>query len=136
MRLTQGTFSYLPDFSDEEIKEQIQYCLNNGWAVSIEHTRDPHPRNVYWALWGAQPMFDVHDPEVVMREIQACRAAFPNEYVRVSAYDSRLGRQVTTLQFIVQRPNPEPELDLERLGWHDRSQRYAIRVHRAGGDLT
>ena len=38
MRITQGTFSYLPDFSDEEIAEQIQYCLDNNWPIAVEHT--------------------------------------------------------------------------------------------------
>src|ERR1700681_2707232 len=46
MRITQGTFSYLPDLTDEQIKAQIEYCLKNDWAVSVEHTDDPHPRNV------------------------------------------------------------------------------------------
>ena len=52
MRITQGTFSYLPDFTDEEIKAEVRYCLDNGWAFSIEHTDDPHPRNAYWEMWG------------------------------------------------------------------------------------
>ena len=45
MRLTQGTFSYLPDFTDEEIAAQVQYSVDRGWAVAVEHTDDPHPRN-------------------------------------------------------------------------------------------
>ena len=60
MRITQGTFSYLPDFTDEEIKAEVRYCLDNGWAFSIEHTDDPHPRNAYWEMWGL-PMFDASD---------------------------------------------------------------------------
>ena len=47
MRVTQGTFSFLPDFTDQQIHEQVQYCIDNGWALSIEHTDDPHPRNTY-----------------------------------------------------------------------------------------
>ena len=50
MRVTQGTFSYLPDLTDEQIEAQIHYALRNGWAISVEHTDDPHPRN---ALLGA-----------------------------------------------------------------------------------
>jgi ribulose-bisphosphate carboxylase small chain len=61
MRITQGTFSYLPDFTDDEIKAQAQYCLVNGWAISVEYTDDPHPRNVYWEMWGL-PIFDLTDP--------------------------------------------------------------------------
>lgn len=47
MRITQGTFSYLPDFTDEEITAQIDYALANGWPLSVEFTDDPRPRNVY-----------------------------------------------------------------------------------------
>ncbi|MER3451010.1 MAG: ribulose bisphosphate carboxylase small subunit, partial [Thermus sp.] len=32
MRITQGTFSYLPDLTDEEIRLQIEYIIKNGWA--------------------------------------------------------------------------------------------------------
>ena len=35
MRLTQGTFSFLPDLTDEQIRKQVAYCQNNGWAVNI-----------------------------------------------------------------------------------------------------
>ena len=48
MRLTQGAFSYLPDLTDEQIKKQVQYCIKKGWAINIEWTDDPHPRNIYW----------------------------------------------------------------------------------------
>ena len=46
MRLTQGTFSYLPDLTDDEIRAQVQYALDQGWPVAVEFTDDPHPRNV------------------------------------------------------------------------------------------
>ena len=52
MRLTQGTFSFLPDLTDAQIAAQIEYCLQQGWAVSIEYTDDPHPRNTYWEMFG------------------------------------------------------------------------------------
>ena len=52
MRLTQGCFSFLPDLTDEQIRAQAQYCIDNGWAVNLEFTDDPHPRNTYWEMWG------------------------------------------------------------------------------------
>ena len=69
MRITQGTFSFLPDLTDEQIEAQIRYALDHGWAISIEYTDDPHPRNTYWEMWGL-PMFDLDDDEadVVLRE--------------------------------------------------------------------
>ena len=36
MRITQGTFSYLPDLTDEEITAQVQYALDQGWPLSVE----------------------------------------------------------------------------------------------------
>ena len=48
MRITQGTFSFLPDLTDAQITRQIDYCLEKGWALAIETTDDPHPRNTYW----------------------------------------------------------------------------------------
>jgi ribulose bisphosphate carboxylase small subunit len=48
LHLTQGTFSFLPPFTDEEIRAQVEYCLDNGWAINVEFTDDPHPRNTYW----------------------------------------------------------------------------------------
>ena len=74
MRITQGTFSYLPDFTDDEIKEQIQYCLDNDWPISVEYTDDPHPRNVYWDMWGL-PMFDIKDAAAIRRFCEAVREA-------------------------------------------------------------
>ncbi len=130
MRITQGTFSYLPDFTDDEIREQIQYCLDNNWPISIEYTDDPHPRNTYWEMWGL-PMFDIKDPSAIMMELDACRRAFPNHYIRVSGYDRRLGRQTVALQFIVQRPKHEPGFHLERIESHDRTVRYVIRSYAA-----
>ena len=128
MRLTQGTFSFLPDLTDDEIRAQIQYCLDNGWAVSVEFTDDPHPRNTYWEMWGL-PMFDLADAAGVLAEVVACREAFPERYVRVMAYDSSLGRQTVALSFLVQRPTEEPGFRLERSEGPDRRQRYDLRPY-------
>ena len=51
MRITQGTFSYLPDLTDEQIEAQLRYALRHGWAIMVEHTDDPHPRNALWEMW-------------------------------------------------------------------------------------
>jgi ribulose-bisphosphate carboxylase small chain len=130
MRLTQGTFSFLPDLTDEQITAQVQYCLDNDWPVSVEYTDDPHPRNTYWEMWG-QPMFDLTDAAGVLNEINACRRAFPNHYVRVNGYDRRLGRQTTALSFIVNRPQAEPGFYLERQETADRQLRYTLRPYAA-----
>jgi Ribulose bisphosphate carboxylase small subunit len=123
VRVTQGAFSYLPPLTDEEISKQIEYCLDNGWPLSVEFTDDPHPRNTYWDMWGL-PTFDLKDPAGVLQEVNACRAAKPGVYIRLTAYDARLGRQTTALSFIVQWPAEEPGFVLRRQEVGDRQIRY------------
>ncbi|MCW2940524.1 MAG: Ribulose-bisphosphate carboxylase [Actinomycetia bacterium] len=125
MRITQGTFSYLPDFTDEEISLQVAYALDHGWPCSVEFTDDPHPRNSYWEMWGL-PMFDLKDPAGVLLEINECRRAYPDHYVRLTAYDASYGRQTTALSFIVQRPGNEKGFRLDREETSDRRVRYRM----------
>ena len=63
---------------------------------SVEFTDDPHPRNVYWEMWGL--------PHVRPRRAgggaaggQRLPGGLPEHYVRVSAYDASLGRQTTAI---------------------------------------
>ena len=93
MRITQGCFSFLPDLTDEQITSQVQYCLEKGWAVNIEFTDDPHPRNTYWEMWGL-PMFDLHDAAGVMREFAECRKIYGDRYIRLSGFDASHGWEV------------------------------------------
>jgi ribulose-bisphosphate carboxylase small chain len=128
MRVTQGTFSFLPDLTDEQLSEQIRYALERGWSMSVEYTDDPHPRNSYWEMWGL-PVFDLEpeEVEVVMRDVRACREAHPDEYIKLLAYDSSLGRQTTALSIIVNRPSVERSWHVERTEAHDRVVRYTLR---------
>ena len=132
MRITQGTFSFLPDFTDEQIGTQVRYALEHGWAMSVQYTDDPHPRNSYWEMWGL-PLFDlgVEEIEIVLREVRACREAHPNHYVKLIAYDSSRGRQTTALGFIVGRPRHEPGFRLNRIESHDRVLRYDLHAYAA-----
>ncbi len=130
MRITQGTFSFLPDLTDQQIAGQIEYCLESGWAVSIEYTDDPHPRNSYWEMFG-MPMFDIRDAAGVMTELRACRKTFPNHYIKVNAFDSTRGRESLRLSFIVGRPAAEPGLGLVRQEGSGRSVRYTTRAYAA-----
>lgn len=123
MRLTQGAFSFLPDLTDAQIRAQVEYCLANGWAVSIEHTDDPHPRNTYWEMHGL-PMFDLKDAAGVMTELEACRRAFPDHYLKLNAFDATHGWEALRLSFIANRPQHEPEFFLVRAEGAGRHVRY------------
>jgi ribulose-bisphosphate carboxylase small chain len=130
MRITQGTFSYLPDFTDEEIEAQIKYALGHGWAIMVEYTDDPHPRNFLWEMW-KQPEFELteDDTDTVMKEVHDCRRSYPNHYIKLVAYDARLGAQTSKLAFMVNRPEAEPGFRLEREEAHDRTINYTLRPY-------
>jgi ribulose-bisphosphate carboxylase small chain len=126
MRITQGAFSFLPDLTDAQIRAQVQYCIDKGWAVSLEFTDDPHPRNTYWEMWG-HPMFDKPDAAALMQELNACRKANGDLYVRVVAFDATHGWESVKLTFIVNRPAEEPGYRLERQEVAGRAQRYTMK---------
>lgn len=128
MHVTQGTFSFLPELTDRQIAAQIEYCLRQEWAVSVEFTDDIHPRNTYWEMWGL-PMFDLRDAAGVMEEVRACREANPNVYVRVNAFDSTRGWETVRLSFLVQRPAEEPGFRLDRVEGKGRTIRYALHTY-------
>ena len=130
LKISQGTFSYLPELDDDEIKAQIQYGIDNGWAVSIEFTDDPHPRNIYWDMWG-MPMFDIQDAAAGLHEVNRCREAFPDQYIRVSLYNRKLTKQSVALQFMVNRPSHEPGFRLIRQDSSDRVIRYTMAPYSA-----
>ena len=125
MRITQGTFSFLPDLSDAQIVRQLDHCLSNRWAVGIEYTDDPHPRNTFWEMFG-NPMFDVKDAAGIMLELRLCRETFPRHYIRVTAFDSSHGTESVVLSFIVNRPAAEPGFRLVRQEEAGRTVRYRI----------
>ena len=125
MRITQGTFSFLADLTDEQISKQVEYALNNKWAVSVEFTDDPHPRNIFWEMWGL-PMFELTDPAGIMYEINACRKAYPNHYIKVNAFDSTKGWETIRLSFIVHRPAHEPGFSLVRQEVNGRTINYVV----------
>jgi ribulose-bisphosphate carboxylase small chain len=125
MKLTQGAFSFLPDLTDEQITKQIQYAIDKSWAVSIEYTDDPHPRNAYWEMWGL-PLFDIKDPAAILFEINMARKAKPNYYVKCACFDNTRGVESCALAFIVQRPAYEPGFKLTRQEVEGRKLVYTI----------
>ena len=132
MRLTQGAFSFLPDLTDAQILKQVEYCISKGWAISIEWTDDPHPRNSYWELWGL-PLFDIKDAASVMFELQEARKACAAGYIRINAFDASYGTESCVMSFIVQRPSYEPGFYLSRQEHTGRMIRYTINSYSTQG---
>ena len=124
-RVTQGQFSFLPDLTDAQITAQVKYALGKGWALGIEYTDDPHPRNTYWEMFG-NPMFDLKDPAGILLEINNARKTFPSHYIRVTAFSAVRGVESVTMSYIVNRPKNEPGFGLVRQETDGRTMRYTI----------
>ena len=124
-RLTQGQFSFLPDLTDKQITAQIEYALSKNWALGVEYTDDPHPRNTYWEMYG-NPMFDLKDASAILTEVNACRKTFPNHYIRVTAFDATQGVESVQMSYIVNRPKNEPGFGLTRQEIGGRQIQYTV----------
>jgi len=132
MRITQGCFSFLPDLTDDQIRAQVQYCIDKGFAVNIEFTDDPHPRNTFWEMWDL-PMFDIKDTGAVMLELAACRKVHAGRsYIRISGFDSSPGWESVRISFLVHRPSEEPGFRLNRQEGPGRMMRYTTEAYSAG----
>ena len=124
-RLTQGQFSYLPELTDKQISAQIEYALGKNWALGVEYTDDPHPRNTYWEMYG-NPMFDLKDASAILTEVNACRKTFPNHYIRVTAFDATQGVESVQMSYIVNRPKKETGFGLTRQEIGGRQIQYTV----------
>ena len=50
MRITQGTFSYLPALTDDEIAAQVPCALARGWAVAVRLAVAPAAMPSGWPM--------------------------------------------------------------------------------------
>jgi ribulose-bisphosphate carboxylase small chain len=82
-----GTFSYLPAMDAARVRKQVEYILAKGWTPAIEHVEPARAMDVYWYLWKL-PLFGETNVDAVFREIEECRRANPNHYVRLVGLDS------------------------------------------------
>ena len=80
-------------------------------------------------MWG-HPMFDLKDAAGVMMELNACRKAHPDVYIKLIAFDSTRGFETVRTSFIVQRPKIEPTLVMTRTDVRGRSMNYTLTLHR------
>jgi ribulose-bisphosphate carboxylase small chain len=127
-RISQGVFSLLPDLTDAQIKKQVEYAIKSGFAVAIEWTDDPHPRNCYWEMWGL-PLFEVPDAATIMYEINECRKAHSSKYIKINAFNNKRGVESTGLSFIINRPKYEPGFYLVRQEGKGRNILYTIQSY-------
>ena len=78
---TLETFGFLPKFTQDEVYDQIEYLIAQGWTPAIEHEHPSQSSNHYWTMWKL-PFFGEKDLNAVAAEIEACRRAYPDHHVR------------------------------------------------------
>ncbi len=100
-KATLETFSFLPEFTSDELYDQIVYIINQGWIPSIEHEAPEQATSSYWGMWKL-PLFGVRDPNEVLAEIEECRRTYPGHLVRLIGYDNYTQCQGASL--VVNRP--------------------------------
>lgn len=81
------TFSYLPEMTPEQIREQIAYIVSKGWNPGIEHCEPENAFQNYWYMWKL-PMFGETDVDRILDECAACHKAHPNNHVRLMGFDN------------------------------------------------
>ncbi len=95
------TFSYLPPLTEKQVEKQVSYILKNGWIPGIEFSRELNPYDSFWSYWKL-PFFTAEKTGEVMQELDACRQAHPDAYIRLTGYDNIKQGQV--LSFVAYRP--------------------------------
>ena len=113
--------------SDAQILKQVEYAFGQSWAVSVEFTDDPHPRNSYWSMWGL-PLFEVKDPEAVLFEVNKAREKLgKKKYIKIVAFDNTRGVESAVMSYIVNRPSDyEPGFRLIRAELEGRKIGYTL----------
>ncbi len=91
-----GTFSYLPPMSDDEIRKQVEYIVQQGWNPGIEHSEPENADDTYWYMWKL-PMFGETDVDAILAEVQLCRKSNPGNHVRLVGYDNYNQTQGTAM---------------------------------------
>jgi ribulose-bisphosphate carboxylase small chain len=91
-----GTFSYLPELTEDELRKQVEYIVSKGWNPAIEHIEPTHAMSNYWYMWKL-PMFGETDVDAIFREVEMCKAANPDNHVRLVGYDNYKQSQGTAM---------------------------------------
>ncbi len=97
------TFSFLPQMSADQLAEQVRSIVSRQLVVGIEYSARPDPYDHYWTMWKL-PLFGTADPAAVLAELESCRRAHPEAYIKINGYDR--ARQGQVVSFVAARPEP------------------------------
>jgi ribulose bisphosphate carboxylase small subunit len=84
-----------PAAASAQIVREFLSALKLAWNMQGYYD------NRYWTMWKL-PMFGCSDPHQVLAEVDACKRAFSDSYIRLVAFDNIA--QCQTISFLVHRP--------------------------------
>ncbi|MEO5343901.1 MAG: ribulose bisphosphate carboxylase small subunit [Gammaproteobacteria bacterium SHHR-1] len=84
---TLETFGFLPKLTQDEVYDQIDYLIAQGWTPAIEHEHPSRSGNHYWTMWKL-PLFGEQNLNNIVGELDACRRAYPDHHIRLIGYDN------------------------------------------------
>jgi ribulose-bisphosphate carboxylase small chain len=99
--------------SDEQIAKQVEFMIRQNLIPCLEFDKvgtvsrtnfqgSGYYDGRYWTMWKL-PMFGCNDASQVLAEVQECKKAYPDCFVRVLGFDNK--RQVQIAGFLVAFPN-------------------------------
>ncbi|KAG6659796.1 hypothetical protein I3843_03G057700 [Carya illinoinensis] len=107
------TLSYLPPLSTASLAKEVDYLIRKGWIPCLEfelehgfvyrenHRSPGYYDGRYWVMWKL-PMFGCTDSSQVLKELEECKKAYPNAFIRIIGFDNK--RQVQCISFIAYKP--------------------------------
>ncbi|XP_021296545.1 ribulose bisphosphate carboxylase small chain, chloroplastic-like [Herrania umbratica] len=107
------TLSYLPDLTAEELAKEVEYLLRSNWIPCLEFELENgfvfrkyrslpgYYDGRYWTMWKL-PMFGCTDASQVLKEVEECKKAYPQSFIRIIGFDNK--RQVQCISFIAYKP--------------------------------
>ena len=81
------TFSYLPAMNDKQIRQQVQFIVDQGYNPGVEHPEVENAMENYWYMWKL-PLFGETDVDTILAECKECHDANPDNHVRLIGYDN------------------------------------------------
>ena len=92
--------SCLPRCAPEQVRQQIQHIVSQGWNLAVEHVEPERSFKPHWYLWKLSKSSE-QSVERSYSELEACHREHPGHHIRLIGYDDYARSQNTA--FVVYR---------------------------------
>jgi len=92
--------------SEGRIRSGLMHCAHNGWTVAVEHQTADDFAESFWQPWRI-PVCEGPTGTHALNDLCACCQAYPDHFVRFSAYEGDAAGGVIKLRMLVQAPGDD-----------------------------